>query len=90
MEYANLGKSVVYFGILNSNPCFRCGKQRIDLKTYTKQVDTTVVTYTDTVCPDPECQKELEKQLKMESAKRKDMLKQKESQAQARLAAKRA
>ena len=56
----------------HSNPCTRCGRERIDSKTWKETVvnfiGTTIVTHTETVCPDPECQaiveKELEKQRK--------------------------
>lgn len=44
-----------------SNPCIECGKQRIDGKTWKGTVGTTIVTYTLTVCPDPKCQKIVEK-----------------------------
>ena len=44
-----------------SNPCIRCGKQRITSKTWTEKVDTyfgkSVITHTETVCPDKDCQK---------------------------------
>ena len=40
-----------------SNPCIRCGKERIDGKTWKGKVGSSVVTYSLTVCSDPECQK---------------------------------
>ena len=50
-----------------SNPCYRCGKERIKAKTWNEKVTnfmgTSVITYTQTVCPDPECQKIVEKEL---------------------------
>ena len=48
-----------------------------------------MVTYTDMICPDPECQLALNLQLKVEREKREEMLRQKEYQAQARLQEKR-
>jgi uncharacterized protein YdbL (DUF1318 family) len=39
------------------NVCIKCGKKRIVARTYKEYVGLTLVTYTDMVCPDPECQK---------------------------------
>lgn len=53
----------------NSNVCTRCGKVRIDSKTWkektTNFMGTITVIHTETVCPDPECQKIVQKQLDM-------------------------
>lgn len=51
--------------------CTRCGKPRIVVNTYTEQVQTSTVTYTITECSDPECQKMVNKNLKVEENKRK-------------------
>ena len=44
-----------------SNPCIRCGKQRIASKTWVEKIDTfygqSEIVHTETVCPDKECQK---------------------------------
>lgn len=44
-----------------TNPCTRCGKERIDAKSWVETIDTfngkTTITHTETVCPDPTCQK---------------------------------
>lgn len=47
-----------------ANACIRCGKKRIVSKTWTEKVSGSLTTYTLTVCPDPECQKIVEKELK--------------------------
>lgn len=52
-----------------ANICTRCGKERVALKTYTEKVETSMVTYTEFTCPDPECQKIVEEKL----AKEKDI-----------------
>lgn len=43
-----------------NNPCVRCGKQRRTSRQWKEKVETlagiSVVTYTETVCPDPVCQ----------------------------------
>lgn len=44
--------------------CIRCGKTRIVSKTWNEKVNDSVITYTETVCPDPECQKIVDSDLK--------------------------
>lgn len=43
-----------------SNPCVRCGKQRIDKKTWKEKIEShfgvSYITHTETICPDKECQ----------------------------------
>ncbi len=43
------------------NPCVNCGKERINGKTWKGKTGTFVVTYTQTMCPDKECQKVVDK-----------------------------
>lgn len=43
------------------NPCVQCGKERIDGKTWKGKAGASVVMYTSTICPDPECQKKVDK-----------------------------
>jgi hypothetical protein len=40
-----------------SNPCVRCGKERVVLRIWKERVYDSVVENTETICPDPECQK---------------------------------
>jgi len=49
--------------------CIRCGKVRITTKTWKEHVGTSLVTYVETVCPDPECQKIVMEQLKKKKDK---------------------
>lgn len=53
-----------------SNPCIRCGKPRIPGKTWKEEIMTgfgkSVITHTENVCPDSECQKEVEKKLELQ------------------------
>lgn len=48
-------------------PCTRCGKQRIVSKTWKEVRQTlmgeTTIMHTETICPDPECQKKVDEQL---------------------------
>ncbi len=40
-----------------TNPCIRCGQERILVKTWKEQVGLARITYTISSCPNPECQK---------------------------------
>lgn len=44
-----------------TNPCIECGKQRVDGKSWKAKIGSSVVTYTQTICPDPACQKIVDK-----------------------------
>lgn len=68
--------------------CIRCGKERIVKSSSVEKLEKTSVTYTMTVCPDPECQKLVEKGLIVEENKRKMMHAEQEKRA-AELALKR-
>lgn len=67
---------------LNNNLCIRCGKMRIIANSWSDYVGTSLVTYTINVCPDPECQKIVDDQLKKKKDKfdtiQKDSLKRRE------------
>lgn len=56
-----------------SNICSRCGKQRIATKTRTEKIGNSEVTYVWTVCPDPECQKKVDKGLAIAKRKRNEL-----------------
>lgn len=47
-----------------TNPCIRCGKERIFSKKWKEYIGKSLVTYTANICPDPECQKIVETGLK--------------------------
>lgn len=49
--------------------CIRCGKTRIVAKKWSKYVGTSLITYIDTVCPDPKCQKIVADQLQKKKEK---------------------
>lgn len=53
--------------------CIRCGKERVIKSSYIEKLEKTSVTYTLTVCPDPECQKMVEENLVTEINKREIM-----------------
>ncbi len=58
---------------VSTNPCPRCGKNRVDGKTWTEEVATfsgvSLVTHTQTLCPDPKCQKIVEEKWAIEVTK---------------------
>lgn len=61
--------------------CTRCGKERIVKSSIVEEFEKTTVTYTVTVCPDPECQKLVEKGLLIEENKRKTIQVEQEKRA---------
>jgi len=52
------------------NPCTRCGKERIVIKSFKEKSGTCIVIHTLSVCPDPECQKIVDGALNKEKEKR--------------------
>lgn len=56
-------------------PCIRCGKIRVFSKTWKEQPDNrgNVLTYTESVCPDPECQAVVSAMFAEKKQKREDM-----------------
>ena len=46
--------------------CIRCGKKRIFSKTWKEKQGCSVITFSQFVCPDKDCQKIVEKKLKKE------------------------
>ncbi len=55
------------------NPCPRCGKARVTGKTWTEEITTlsgvSLVTHTQTLCPDDACQKLVEEKFNLEKVK---------------------
>jgi len=56
-----------------TSPCIRCGKTRIVGKTWKEKINGSMVVFTQTVCPDNECQKIVEEQLQLKKAKLADI-----------------
>lgn len=42
---------------LYRNPCIRCGKERVFVRTWKEKIDFSVITTRENTCPDIECQK---------------------------------
>lgn len=68
--------------------CPRCGKERVVVSTHDEVVATSKVTYTQTVCPNPECQKKVDKDLKNDERKRAILKDEQEKRLLQRLASK--
>jgi hypothetical protein len=58
---------------VSGGACIRCGKARIVIDTYEEKVEASFVTYTITACSDLDCQKIVDRLLKDEEKKRKDI-----------------
>lgn len=69
----------------NRSVCTRCGKPRVVVSTYEEKVDKSTVTYTITGCSDPQCQKIVEKDLKLEQARRNVITQEKAKREEQRL-----
>ncbi|MFI5241276.1 MAG: hypothetical protein ACHQUA_02460 [Microgenomates group bacterium] len=59
----------------NTSVCIECGKQRIVTGTHTEKVGTSTISYKETACPDPECQKRVDLTLLRELEKRQESMK---------------
>lgn len=68
--------------------CPRCGKERVVVSTHDEIVSTSKVTYTQTVCPNSECQKKVDKDLKNDERKRAILKDEQEKRLLQRLASK--
>ena len=54
----------------SSNPCIRCGKERVVTSVLKEYINGSLVTTTQTSCPDPLCQKKLDEMLEREKVDR--------------------
>jgi len=63
--------------ILMNNPCIRCGKPRIDGKSWKSNLGNSVITHTLTICPDSACQKIVDKAIADRRAKSELLIKEK-------------
>lgn len=69
-----------------SNPCIRCGKERVQGKTWKEKVGITVVFHTQTICPDKACQKVVDEEIAERKAKAQLLQEQKEARFKSRKA----
>jgi hypothetical protein len=52
-----------------SNPCIRCGKERVVVRTWKEKLYGSVIINTESDCPDPECQKKVNRDNKKQRDK---------------------
>lgn len=52
-----------------TTPCIRCGKMRIVTKSWNEDTGISLITHTQTVCPDPVCQEIVETELQVRKGK---------------------
>ena len=62
----------------NTSVCVRCGKQRIVLSVKEETIGNSVISTTETICPDPDCQKKVDGILAVEKQKRHQSFMQKQ------------
>ena len=62
----------------NNTVCVRCGKQRVVLSVNEEKIGNSIIVTTETICPDPECQKKVDGMLNTEQQKRHQSLLQKQ------------
>lgn len=55
-------EDIIFMQTAKSNPCFRCGQERVVVKTWKEKVVNSIVIHTETICPDPDCQKVVDAQ----------------------------
>ncbi len=67
---------------ITSNPCTRCGKERIVSKTWTEEIENfmgkTTIKHMETVCPDPECQKVVDEKIDIQKKKKEALQQERE------------
>lgn len=75
---------------LSPNLCTRCGKQRVDSKSWTEEITSffgsSVIVHTETVCPDADCQKIVDEKMDALRQRTEDMKVEKEKRKDARIA----
>lgn len=78
----------------HSNPCTRCGKERIEGRKYTEEIatflGTSTIVHVDTVCPDSECQEIVDAKLAALKAKTEELKLEKQKKLDVAAAARKA
>lgn len=66
--------SSIYVMMQNTNPCTRCGKERVVFKTWKEESETyfgsSTITHIEAACPDKECQAIVNQGLQLQKEKR--------------------
>lgn len=58
---------------LSQSVCSRCGKTRVITSSHEEKIGNSVITVTETACPDHDCQAKVDSQLKKDRAKREEI-----------------
>jgi hypothetical protein len=66
------------------NVCIRCGKPRVEVKTWKECIKGSIIIHTSTACPDTDCQKVVAGKLAIQKQKREAQEKERLKRAQAR------
>lgn len=78
----------------SSNPCTRCGKERVEGKKWKEELitflGTSTIIHTDTMCPDKECQKIVEEKLEVQKQKSDELKLEKQKKLEIATAARKA
>ncbi len=71
-----------------ANPCVRCGTERIESRTWKEKIKTfhgmSILMHAETICPDPVCQKFVDRDIAARRLKKEAMEKIKEERLDAR------
>lgn len=59
------------------NPCIQCGKERVDGRSWKEKSGASVVTHTQTICPDADCQKKVDQAIADRKEKSASLIKKK-------------
>lgn len=81
VEMEKVGEGEAILENTNMSKCTKCGKERIVKSSRVEKIGNSIITHTVTICPDPECQKLVEKGLLVEENKRKVMYLEQEERA---------
>jgi hypothetical protein len=66
------------------NICTRCGKPRVEVKTWKECIKGSIIIHTSTACPDADCQKIVAGKFAIQKQKREAQEKERLKRAQAR------
>ncbi len=58
----------------NINTCFQCGKERVVVRVYKEHINGSLVTTTQSVCSDDDCQKRTVNKLERERVMRQGLM----------------
>ena len=60
---------ILFMNIHHSNPCIRCGTQRVVKRSWKEKIDNSIIINTQTICPNKDCQKKVDFDIKKQKDK---------------------